>query len=154
MEKQIRANVGFRGTPIRLLWRSKKKSEYDGSKEAVGAGSTWLLLVTNWNARRLTAKRRFEIVRFLAQSFLGMSPSVYYKLICYDDVNNLRLFLWIKPYSCVVYKESFSLYQICTSSEYSWLMWFLSCAYIERYANTWWNGIKMINRYMGWHIRS
>jgi GTP-binding protein len=45
MEKQLRANVGYRGTPIRLLWRSKKKTEYDGSKEgskkgAVGVAST------------------------------------------------------------------------------------------------------------------
>ncbi|BFI29580.1 GTPase [Marchantia polymorpha subsp. ruderalis] len=27
MEKQLRANVGYPGTPIRLLWRSKKKTE-------------------------------------------------------------------------------------------------------------------------------
>lgn len=40
MEKQLRANVGYRGTPIRLLWRSKKKSEQDApSKETVAVGS-------------------------------------------------------------------------------------------------------------------
>lgn len=36
MEKQIRKNVGFPGTPIRLLWRSKKKSERRVSKSSKG----------------------------------------------------------------------------------------------------------------------
>lgn len=29
MEKQLRSNAGFPGTPIRLLWRSRKKMEKD-----------------------------------------------------------------------------------------------------------------------------
>lgn len=41
MEKQIRANVGYHGTPIRLLWRSKKKSGHDAvPNEASSAEST------------------------------------------------------------------------------------------------------------------
>ncbi|KAH7442246.1 hypothetical protein KP509_03G078300 [Ceratopteris richardii] len=43
MEKQLRSNVGYRGTPIRLLWRSKKKSDKDSkessSKEALAETS-------------------------------------------------------------------------------------------------------------------
>ncbi|MCO5590662.1 hypothetical protein L7F22_044636 [Adiantum nelumboides] len=40
MEKQVRANVGYRGTPIRLLWRSKKKTEQDAyAKETVAVGA-------------------------------------------------------------------------------------------------------------------
>lgn len=30
MEKQLRSNVGFPGTPIRLLWRSRRKVEKEG----------------------------------------------------------------------------------------------------------------------------
>ncbi|KAK8937649.1 putative tRNA modification GTPase mnmE [Platanthera guangdongensis] len=30
MEKQLRSNVGFPGTPIRLLWRSRRKAEKEG----------------------------------------------------------------------------------------------------------------------------
>jgi len=29
MEKQLRSNAGFPGTPIRLLWRSRRKMEKD-----------------------------------------------------------------------------------------------------------------------------
>ena len=29
MEKQLRTNAGFAGTPIRLLWRSRRKMEKD-----------------------------------------------------------------------------------------------------------------------------
>lgn len=32
MEKQLRAGAGFSGTPIRLLWRSRRKLERDGGK--------------------------------------------------------------------------------------------------------------------------
>lgn len=32
MEKQLRSSAGFTGTPIRLLWRSRKKSERQGGK--------------------------------------------------------------------------------------------------------------------------
>ncbi|CAM8961367.1 unnamed protein product [Rhodiola kirilowii] len=32
MEKQLRTDAGFNGTPIRLLWRSRKKSERDDGK--------------------------------------------------------------------------------------------------------------------------
>eukprot|EP01018_Ginkgo_biloba_P032777 Gb_22538 [translate_table: standard] len=40
MEKQLRSNVGFPGTPIRLLWRSKKKQEKklkEGERETTTA---------------------------------------------------------------------------------------------------------------------
>ncbi|CAJ2678948.1 unnamed protein product [Trifolium pratense] len=33
MEKQLRSNAGFPGTPIRLLWRSRKKMEKDEGKK-------------------------------------------------------------------------------------------------------------------------
>ncbi|KAI3835631.1 hypothetical protein MKX03_015234 [Papaver bracteatum] len=36
MEKQLRSDAGFAGTPIRLLWRSRKKMEREGR----GAGAT------------------------------------------------------------------------------------------------------------------
>jgi predicted GTPase len=29
MEKQLRSDAGFAGTPIRLLWRSRRKMEKD-----------------------------------------------------------------------------------------------------------------------------
>jgi GTP-binding protein len=29
MEKQLRSDAGFSGTPIRLLWRSRRKMEKD-----------------------------------------------------------------------------------------------------------------------------
>nr|GMD14678.1 GTPase Der [Ipomoea batatas] len=32
MEKQLRSSAGFSGTPIRLLWRSRRKMEKDGGK--------------------------------------------------------------------------------------------------------------------------
>jgi len=32
MEKQLRTDAGFYGTPIRLLWRSKRKSERNDGK--------------------------------------------------------------------------------------------------------------------------
>lgn len=32
MEKQLRTDAGFPGTPIRLLWRSRKKSERDNGE--------------------------------------------------------------------------------------------------------------------------
>ncbi|KAL8480080.1 hypothetical protein ACS0TY_026857 [Phlomoides rotata] len=34
MEKQLRSSAGFTGTPIRLLWRSRRKMEREGGKEA------------------------------------------------------------------------------------------------------------------------
>ncbi|KAL4614624.1 hypothetical protein ACB092_07G066900 [Castanea dentata] len=34
MEKQLRTNAGFAGTPIRLLWRSRRKMEKDEGKAA------------------------------------------------------------------------------------------------------------------------
>ncbi|KAL2535867.1 GTP-binding family protein [Forsythia ovata] len=35
MEKQLRTSAGFTGTPIRLLWRSRRKMEkYDGKDAA------------------------------------------------------------------------------------------------------------------------
>ncbi|KAK9094565.1 hypothetical protein Scep_026034 [Stephania cephalantha] len=34
MEKQLRANAGFSGTPIRLLWRSRRKLEKDSGMNA------------------------------------------------------------------------------------------------------------------------
>ncbi|KEH30215.1 putative GTP-binding protein EngA [Medicago truncatula] len=34
MEKQLRSNAGFPGTPIRLLWRSRRKMEKDEGKKA------------------------------------------------------------------------------------------------------------------------
>ncbi|KAL3820776.1 hypothetical protein ACJIZ3_006681 [Penstemon smallii] len=33
MEKQLRTSAGFNGTPIRLLWRSRRKSEKDSGKD-------------------------------------------------------------------------------------------------------------------------
>lgn len=30
MEKQLRTDAGFAGTPIRLLWRSRKRSDKNG----------------------------------------------------------------------------------------------------------------------------
>ncbi|GER46053.1 GTPase Der [Striga asiatica] len=33
MEKQLRSSAGFTGTPIRLLWRSRRKSEKDDGKD-------------------------------------------------------------------------------------------------------------------------
>ncbi|CAN0891879.1 GTPase Der [Linum grandiflorum] len=38
MEKQLRANAGFPGTPIRLLWRSRKKTGRPEGKGAAGGG--------------------------------------------------------------------------------------------------------------------
>ncbi|XP_071712031.1 uncharacterized protein [Rutidosis leptorrhynchoides] len=34
MEKQLRSDAGFLGTPIRLLWRSRKKSERDAGQDS------------------------------------------------------------------------------------------------------------------------
>ncbi|XP_051120308.1 uncharacterized protein LOC127244053 [Andrographis paniculata] len=34
MEKQLRTNAGFVGTPIRLLWRSRRKSEKDDGRDS------------------------------------------------------------------------------------------------------------------------
>ncbi|CAM6129982.1 unnamed protein product [Calypogeia fissa] len=42
MEKQVRANVGYPGTPIRLLWRSKKKVEREhGSRNGPPRSPTY-----------------------------------------------------------------------------------------------------------------
>ncbi|GFP98781.1 GTPase der [Phtheirospermum japonicum] len=35
MEKQLRSSVGFTGSPIRLLWRSRRKSEKDDGKDSI-----------------------------------------------------------------------------------------------------------------------
>ncbi|XP_047981191.1 GTPase Der-like isoform X2 [Salvia hispanica] len=35
MEKQLRSSAGFPGTPIRLLWRSRRKSEKNGKEASV-----------------------------------------------------------------------------------------------------------------------
>lgn len=40
MEKQLRAGAGFSGTPIRLLWRSRRKLERDGGRSAVKRNET------------------------------------------------------------------------------------------------------------------
>ncbi|KAL3683911.1 hypothetical protein R1sor_001933 [Riccia sorocarpa] len=40
MEKQIRSNVGYPGTPIRLLWRSKKKTERPKPANATSRAKT------------------------------------------------------------------------------------------------------------------
>ncbi|KAK4441471.1 GTPase Der [Sesamum alatum] len=34
MDKQLRSSAGFTGTPIRLLWRSRRKLEKDEGKDA------------------------------------------------------------------------------------------------------------------------
>lgn len=34
MEKQLRKNIGFPGTPLRLLWRSKKRDANRGSSSS------------------------------------------------------------------------------------------------------------------------
>ncbi len=40
MEKQLRQNVGYPGTPVRLLWRSKPKAERGKAiKGAAGSAS-------------------------------------------------------------------------------------------------------------------
>ncbi|KAL7126886.1 hypothetical protein ABFS83_14G216400 [Erythranthe nasuta] len=40
MEKQLRTSVGYTGTPIRLLWRSRRKSDKDDGKDAFLAKQT------------------------------------------------------------------------------------------------------------------
>ncbi|XP_073142674.1 uncharacterized protein [Henckelia pumila] len=42
MEKQLRSSAGFAGTPIRLLWRSRRKSEKSEGEDA-GARTQWNL---------------------------------------------------------------------------------------------------------------
>ncbi|KAD4384248.1 hypothetical protein E3N88_24416 [Mikania micrantha] len=43
MEKQLRSDAGFSGTPIRLLWRSRRKSEKDAGKLKQATGPFHLL---------------------------------------------------------------------------------------------------------------
>ncbi|CAO2837340.1 unnamed protein product [Amaranthus hypochondriacus] len=48
MEKQLRSNAGFSGTPIRLLWRSRRKS----GKEPAGGTSTKIRANLSKNQRK------------------------------------------------------------------------------------------------------
>jgi predicted GTPase len=51
MEKQLRTDAGFAGTPIRLLWRSRKRSDKNGG----GGGTMRMAGLTR--QRNLATKR-------------------------------------------------------------------------------------------------
>ncbi|CAN1354788.1 GTPase Der [Linum perenne] len=56
MEKQLRANAGFPGTPIRLLWRSRKKTgRPEGKGPAAGGGGGGARLTLKSSGRKLAS---------------------------------------------------------------------------------------------------
>lgn len=59
MEKQLRAGAGFAGTPIRLLWRSRRKMGKDESKMII------FLSITLWVAKSYLLMYLKMIRRFI-----------------------------------------------------------------------------------------
>lgn len=62
MEKQLRAGAGFAGTPIRLLWRSRRKMGKDESKMMIIYLSITLWVAKSYLLMYLKMIRRFIYV--------------------------------------------------------------------------------------------
>lgn len=62
MEKQLRAGAGFAGTPIRLLWRSRRKMGKDESKMMIIYLSITLWVAKSYLLMHLKMIRRFIYV--------------------------------------------------------------------------------------------